>query len=64
VNQGDRDFLYKCGATSCSAALRGCIRKTAILGENDAICSAKYNNCLQTGSFVGRFCQLHGLARN
>jgi hypothetical protein len=49
---------------SCSAALRGCIRKTAILGENDAICSAKYNNCLQTGSFVGRFCQLHGLARN
>jgi hypothetical protein len=64
VNQGDRDFLYKCGAMSCSAALRGCIRKPAILGENDAICSAKYNNCLQTGSFVGRFCQLHGLARN
>jgi len=64
TSQSDRDFLYKCGATSCSAALRGCIRKTGILGVDSSVCTAKYNNCLQTGSFVGRYCDLHGLARN
>jgi uncharacterized caspase-like protein len=64
ISQSDSDFLHRCGATSCSMALRGCIRKTAIMGVDSSICSAKYNACLQTGSFVGRFCNLRGLARN
>lgn len=64
INQSDSDFLHRCGATSCSMALRGCIRKTAIMGVDSSVCTAKYNACLETGSFVGRFCSLHGLARN
>jgi hypothetical protein len=65
ANQGgDPNGFYRCGATSCSMALRGCIRKSGIVGGNPEMCQVKYNNCLQTGSFVGRFCQLHGLARN
>jgi len=64
ISQGDSDFLHRCGATSCSMALRGCMRKTAIMGVDSSVCAAKYNACLQTGSFVGRFCSLHGLARN
>jgi uncharacterized caspase-like protein len=64
TNQSDQDFLHRCGATSCSMALRGCIRKTGITGGNPEMCQAKYSNCMQTGSFVGRYCQLHGLARN
>jgi len=34
------------------------------MGVDNSVCTAKYNGCLQTGSFVGRFCSLHGLARN
>jgi hypothetical protein len=64
ISQSDSDFLHRCGATSCSMALRGCMRKTAIMGVDSSVCTAKYNACLQTGSFVGRFCNLHGLARN
>jgi uncharacterized caspase-like protein len=64
VGSGDQDFLHRCGATSCSMALRGCIRKVGILGGNPEMCQAKYSNCRQTGSFVGRYCNLHGLARN
>jgi uncharacterized caspase-like protein len=65
ANQGgDPNGLYRCGATSCSAALRGCLRKSGITGGNPEMCQVKYSNCMQTGSFVGRFCQLHGLARN
>ena len=60
----DNEFLHNCGATSCSQALRGCMRKTAIMGVDSSVCTAKYNGCLQSGSFVGRFCNLHGLARN
>jgi hypothetical protein len=45
-------------------ALRGCLRKSGITGGNPEMCQAKYSNCMQTGSFVGRYCQLHGLARN
>ena len=64
ISQSDSDFLHRCGATSCSMALHGCMRKTAIMGVDSSVCTAKYNACLQTGSFVGRFCSLHGLARN
>ena len=64
MSQSDSDFLHRCGATSCSMALRGCMRKTAIMGRDSSICTVKYDACLQTGSFVGRFCSLHGLARN
>jgi hypothetical protein len=28
------------------------------------MCQARYSYCMQTGSFVGRYCNLHGLARN
>jgi uncharacterized caspase-like protein len=64
ANSGDPNGLYRCGATSCSMALRGCLRKSGITGGNPEMCQAKYSNCMQTGSFVGRYCQLHGLARN
>lgn len=64
VGSGDQDILHRCGATSCSMALRGCIRKVGIMGGNPEICQVKYSNCMQTGSFVGRFCNMHGLARN
>jgi hypothetical protein len=64
ISPSDSEFLHRCGATSCSQALRGCMRKTAIMGVDNSVCTAKYNGCLQTGSFVGRFCSLHGLARN
>jgi Caspase domain len=64
ANSGDPNGLYRCGATSCSAALRGCLRKSGITGGNPEMCQTKYSNCIQTGSFVGRYCQLHGLARN
>jgi uncharacterized caspase-like protein len=64
ISPSDSEFLHRCGATSCSQALRGCMRKTAIMGVDNSVCTAKYSACLQTGSFVGRFCSLHGLARN
>ena len=55
----------RCGATSCSAALRGCMRKCSYAGGGNCEgCSAKYSYCLQTGTFLGKFCQLSGLARN
>jgi uncharacterized caspase-like protein len=56
--------LRRCGATSCSQALRGCMRKNAIAGGDNSKCVAKYQACLQTGEFSGRFCQHSGLARN
>jgi hypothetical protein len=61
---GGNPELSRCGATSCSQALRGCMRKTAIMGADSSVCTTKYNSCLQTGSFNGRFCQHSGLARN
>src|SRR5581483_4135446 len=56
--------LSRCGATSCSGALRGCIRKAAVIGGNPDVCEARYNQCMQTGTFNGRFCHHSGLARN
>ena len=64
IRQGNSDTLHKCAATSCSMGLRGCMRKAAILGRDNSPCTAKYNACLQTGDFVGRFCSEHGLVRN
>jgi uncharacterized caspase-like protein len=64
IRQGNGDILHKCAATSCSMGLRGCMRKAAILGRDNSPCTAKYNACLQTGDFVGRFCSEHGLVRN
>jgi uncharacterized caspase-like protein len=64
TNEPAASELRRCGATSCSAAMRGCMRKNAIAGGNDANCVVKYNHCMQTGTFNGRFCQLSGLARN
>lgn len=64
TNEPAASELRRCGATSCSAAMRGCMRKNAIAGGNDANCVAKYNSCMQTGTFNGRFCQHSGLARN
>ncbi len=63
-SQSDMDFLHKCGATSCSQAMRGCMRKSAILGSDAGRCIEKYRYCMQTGQFSGRFCNLSGLARN
>jgi uncharacterized caspase-like protein len=56
--------LTRCGATSCSGALRGCIRKSSITGGDPSHCTERYHGCLQTGEFNGRFCQHSGLARN
>jgi uncharacterized caspase-like protein len=58
------DILHRCAATSCSMALRGCVRKAAIIGRNNSACFTKYDACLQTGTYIGRFCSEHGLARN
>jgi uncharacterized caspase-like protein len=56
--------LNRCGATSCSGALRGCINKVGIMGGNPERCQAKYQLCMQTGEFNARYCQHSGLARN
>ena len=63
---GDRSMseLTRCGATSCSGALRGCIRKLDLIGGNPEVCQAKYTACMQTGEFNARFCHHSGLARN
>ena len=45
-------------------AYRGCMRKAAMLGKRGLGCQTKYNGCLRSGSFVGRYCSMHGLARN
>jgi membrane protein involved in colicin uptake len=49
----------QCGATSCSAAQAGCIKK----GGNYIRCAALYGECMQTGNFNGRQCQHRGLTR-
>jgi hypothetical protein len=56
--------LSRCGATSCSAAMQGCIHKNQMIGGDTAKCVEKYHYCMQTGEFRGRFCQHSGLARN
>jgi uncharacterized caspase-like protein len=56
--------LGRCAATSCSGALQGCIRKASITGGDPGRCNDRYQHCLQTGEFNGRFCQHSGLARN
>lgn len=61
---GDGSFLHRCGARSCSMALHGCMRKAAMLGRRGRGCEIKYSSCLQSGRWVGRYCSLHGLARN
>jgi hypothetical protein len=57
ISPSDREFLHRCRATSCSQALRGCIRKTAIISVDNSVGTAKYNACMQGGSFVGRLLQ-------
>jgi uncharacterized caspase-like protein len=56
--------LGRCGATSCSQAMAGCIHKSQITGGDTGKCVEKYRYCMQTGEFNGRFCQHSGLARN
>ena len=56
--------LSRCGATSCSGALSGCLRKSDAIGGDPGKCQARYQYCLQTGTFDGRFCHHTGLARN
>ncbi|MGA7324491.1 MAG: caspase family protein [Rhodomicrobium sp.] len=48
-----------CYALSCSEAKNGCLRK----GHDPSKCSSHYAECLRTGAFNGRVCQLRGLAR-
>ena len=54
----------RCAATSCSAALAGCMRHAAFVGRPGYHCQSEYSSCLSTGEFIGRRCQRHGLARN
>ncbi len=55
----------RCGARSCSQAMNGCIRKCSNSGRlNCSHCNALYSQCMQTGNFNGRICQLSGLSRN
>jgi hypothetical protein len=55
----------RCGARSCSAAFSGCQRHCAENGGRRCDrCSAEYARCMQTGTFIGRRCQLSGLGRN
>jgi hypothetical protein len=61
---GGHPVLGHCAATSCSGALRGCMRKAEVIGRSGAGCQAKYESCMQTGTFAGRFCHDTGLARN
>lgn len=57
--------VWSCGATSCSAAYNGCLRKCAALGKTVCPnCSTELNRCMQTGTFIGRFCQHTELSRN
>jgi uncharacterized caspase-like protein len=56
--------LGRCAATSCSGALGGCMRKAAMTGGDPGRCNDRYQHCLQTGEFNGRYCQHSGLARN
>jgi uncharacterized caspase-like protein len=64
IQPGSGGELSRCGATSCSQALQGCIRKNSITGGDPSHCTERYHGCLQTGEFNGRFCQHSGLARN
>jgi uncharacterized caspase-like protein len=60
---GGGNFLHRCGARSCSMALHGCMRKAAMLGKRGFGCEVRYHACLQSGSWTGRLCHMHGLAR-
>jgi Caspase domain len=53
-----------CKATSCSMAMRGCMRKAAMFGHHGHGCEVRYDNCLRTGGWSGRMCDMHGLAKN
>jgi uncharacterized caspase-like protein len=64
ANPSPQSALSNCSARSCSQALAGCRHKADLLGRNGVGCSAKYQECMQTGSFNGHFCQHRGLARN
>ena len=61
---GGGSLLHRCRARSCSMALHGCLRKAALVGKRGFGCETKYNGCLQSGSWVSRYCSLHSLARN
>jgi hypothetical protein len=61
---GGGGLSHRCRARSCSMALHGCMRKAAMLGRRGRGCQIKYNSCLQSGRWLGRYCSLHGLARN
>jgi uncharacterized caspase-like protein len=54
----------RCVATSCSQAVNGCMRRCSRNGVDCTHCSAEYNRCIRTGTFIGNVCQLSGLARN
>ncbi len=56
--------LSRCGATSCSGALSGCLHKADAIGGDPGKCQARYQYCMKTGTFDGRFCHHTGLARN
>jgi hypothetical protein len=64
LSQSDKDFLHKCGATSCSQAMRGCLRKQAITGGDPNKCVELHQHCMQTGQWIARYCQFQGLSRN
>ncbi len=64
VQPGAGGELSRCGATSCSGAMQGCIHKSQITGGDPGKCVEKYHSCMQTGEFRGRYCQHSGLARN
>jgi uncharacterized caspase-like protein len=64
LSQADKDFLHKCGATSCSQAMHGCLRKQAITGGDPGKCVELHQHCMQTGQWVARYCQFQGLSRN
>ncbi len=54
----------RCGATSCSAALAGCMRKAAANGRPGYGCQGRYQVCLQSGHWNGLSCQMSGLSRH
>ena len=64
-NKGGPGIFGQCNASSCSQAYNGCLRKCAALGKTSCpLCSGELSRCMQTGTFIGRFCQHRGLARN
>jgi hypothetical protein len=54
----------RCQATSCSAALAGCMRLAYSMGRMGYGCQGRYAACVQTGTWDGKFCQMSGLSRH